>query len=232
MDIPRSNDLARSFYKFICDEFDKRLDKIENVMPLSIATLVDPRFPRSYSQNILAKARAKVLIEDLLKKYIRESANTAEAELAVRSTTVRSEQGEGEIVADFVVAPEGGELIPTTQPETPANKRPRISRPLNENVTRSWLLWLRTLWLRTLWHRTGAGPSHGYDDSNRHDGNVTTYGSIVELDFTCMSFIYDHRTENPSDSPPSKTEVQFQDRSVRAITTLDIPHLADIPEFC
>ncbi|KAE8751356.1 hypothetical protein FOCC_FOCC001927 [Frankliniella occidentalis] len=95
MTIPRSDDLATRFYKFVCAEFDRRFDKIEQVMPLAIATLVDPRFQRSYFQDITGVARARGHIEEMMKKHIRESANAAEAELSAR-VPIRTEPREGE----------------------------------------------------------------------------------------------------------------------------------------
>jgi len=83
--VPSGDDLAVRFHRFVSGELDRRFGQIENVMPLAMATLVNPRFLKSYLQNITSVARARSLIEDMLKKHIRSRALTAETSLAEQS---------------------------------------------------------------------------------------------------------------------------------------------------
>ncbi|KAJ1530242.1 hypothetical protein ONE63_005165 [Megalurothrips usitatus] len=79
VELPPNNDLALRIKNFVFSEFDRRFQNIEGVMPLAIATILDPRFMLVYFKNIGAVARARNLIEDTLKKDIREETRAAEA---------------------------------------------------------------------------------------------------------------------------------------------------------
>ncbi|KAK3932013.1 Zinc finger BED domain-containing protein 4 [Frankliniella fusca] len=97
---PVNDDIAKNFRMFIYDEFDRRFDQIESCMPLAISTLVDPRFMTTYFKNPLAVSRARSLIEDMVKKYIREEVTRAETEqpgttAADQQPTTPNQQKEG-----------------------------------------------------------------------------------------------------------------------------------------